>query len=70
MSDDLLKQSLARLESNSDQCLQRLSTIEEKVSQLERVEARKAGMWGAIWAVLVSGASALAQQFYFKDIGK
>ena len=70
MSDELLNQSLGRLENKSDECLQRLSKIEVKVDQLERVDARKSSLWGSVWGALMAGIVSVAHALYFKDLGK
>ena len=70
MSDDLLHQTIARLERNSDEVLQRVTRIEERLDIREKSDAKRSGILGSIWGAVVSGVLTLVHQFYFGNQSK
>jgi len=69
-----LHQTIGRLATNSDEVLQRVTRIEERMVSIEKAEEKKASRAGAIWGSVSSAIVAflvmVAQQLYFRDAGK
>lgn len=54
MNHDFQDNLLMRLDSRVSDVNERLASIDARLSQIETVEARRAGLWGGIVSVVVS----------------